>query len=106
MAYVLSTLGGAIAAAGVDKLAGDRGYDKMFRRLGWSHEAMQLAALAETLGGLLMMPRSSRRAGGALVAAVSAAVLFSEVRHSDGKLAVPRGLVLLTGLAALMLPRR
>ena len=105
MNVLLGLAGGAIAVAGGDKLGRDRRYVRMFRHLGWSDEVMQVAAVAETAGGALMVPDSTRRIGGALVAAVSAAVLVSEVRHGDAKLAIPRGLVLLAGLAALLAPR-
>lgn len=102
MAYVLPSLGAAIAVAGLDKLGGDRGYARMFRHLGWSADTMRLLAVAETVGGLLMMPRGTRRLGGALVAAVSVAVLASEIHQADGRLAGPRALVLLAGLAGLL----
>ena len=105
MNYLLGLAGGAIALAGGDKLGRDRGYVRMFRHLGWSDEVMQVAAVAEMAGGALMVPPSTRRFGGALVAAVSAAVLVSEIKHADTKLAIPRGLVLLAGLTALLAPR-
>lgn len=104
MASLYPVLGGAVALAGGDKLFGNRGYRRMFRHLRWSESEMQAAAAAEVVGGLLMVPRSTRRLGGALVAAVSAAVLSSELRHGDDRLAAYRGAVLLTGLAALLAP--
>ncbi len=104
MAYVFPAIGAAVALAGTDKLAGNRAYAGMFRHLGWSKNEMNAAAAAEVAGGLLMAQRSTRRIGGAMVAASSAAVLTSELRHSDGKLAVARGLVLLAGLLALLAP--
>ncbi len=100
MSYLFTALGAAIALAGGDKLAGMRTYQGMFRHLGWSHDQMLAAAAAEFAGGLLMMPATTRRVGGALVAATSAAVLTSEIRRGDTKLALPRGLILLIGLAA------
>ena len=99
--YVFPALGAAIALAGGDKLAGMRGYEGMFRHLGWSSGNMRAAAAAEMAGGMLMMPRSTRWLGGALVAATSATVLTSEIRHGDAKLALPRGLVMLAALAAI-----
>jgi hypothetical protein len=93
--------GGAIAVAGVDKLTGARGYRRMFAHLGWSESQMQAAAVAETVGGLLMVPPATRRLGGALVAGVSSLVLLSELSEGEVKLAAPRSLVLLAGLAAL-----
>ena len=98
--------GAAVAYAGGDKLAGARSYDRMFRHLGWSQGDMQAVAAAEVAGGLLMLPRATRHLGGALVAAASASVLISELRHNDGKLAAPRGLVLLLAVAAWLAPRR
>ncbi len=102
MSYVFPALCAVVALAGSDKLAGMRGYDGMFDHLGWSRDAMRLAAMVEVAGGLLMMPRATRGLGGALVVAASAAVLASELEHGDTKLAVPRGLVLLGALAAVV----
>ena len=99
-------VGAAVAYAGGDKLAGGRGYERMFRHLGWSQGDMQAVAAAEVAGGLLMVPRATRHLGGALVAAASATVLLSELRHNDGKLAASRGLVLLLAVAAWLAPRR
>ena len=104
MASLFPVLGTAVAVAGADKLVGNRGYAGMFRHLGWSDEQMRAAAIAETVGGALMVPRSTRRLGGALVAAVSAIVLLSELERGDTKLAASRGLVLLSGLSAMIMP--
>ena len=104
MSYILSAAGAAIAVAGFDKLIGNRAYVSMFRHLGWSKEAMRLAALAETVGGTLMVPRRTRQIGGLLVAGASLAVLASELQHRDARLAAPRGAVLLGALAAILLP--
>ena len=52
--------------------------------------------------GMLMMSRATRWIGGALVAGTSATVLTSEIRHGDTKLALPRGLVMLAALAAVV----
>ena len=49
----------------------------------------------------MMTMRPTRRLGGALVAAASACVLYSELRHGDSKLATSRALVLLAALSAL-----
>jgi hypothetical protein len=92
MSYLYPALGAAIATAGADKLADDRGYRRMFRHLGFSRDEMRAAALAEIAGGLLMGPRSTRRIGGALVGATSAAMLVSELRHGDENLALARGI--------------
>jgi hypothetical protein len=102
MSYLFPALGAAIALAGGDKVAGTSAYDDMFQHLGWSRDGMRAAAVAEMAGGLLMVPHSTRRVGGALVAATSAAVLASEINHGDTKLALPRGLILLVALAAVV----
>lgn len=104
MSTLYPALGAAIAVAGGDKLAGEDSYRRMFRGLGWSRADMQLLAAVEVVGGALMVPRFTRRLGGALVAAASATVLGSELQQSDAKLAAPRALVLLAGLAALVAP--
>ncbi len=62
--------------------------------------------MLEAVGGVLMMPAATRRVGGVLVASASAVMLASEVQHGDARLAAPRGLVLLAGLAALFAARR
>ena len=101
---LMALIGGAIAVAGGDKLVGERGYQRMFKHLGWSGDAMHAAATAEMAGGALMVPAATRRLGGALVAGVSMAVIASEVRAGEPKLALPRGLVLQAGLWALFGP--
>jgi hypothetical protein len=106
MSLLMKLFGGAVAVAGGDKLIGNQGYRGMFRHLGWSDQAMRTAAAAETLGGMLMVPAGTRRLGGALVAGVSAAVLVSELRRGDGKLALPRAVVLAGGALALLARRR
>ena len=104
MSILYPTLGAAVAVAGGDKLIGNRDYQGMFRHLGWSEEKMRAAAVAEVAGGLLMVPRSTRRLGGAIVAAVSAMVLVSELAEGDVQLAGARSLVLCAGLAAMLAP--
>ena len=104
MASLYPVAGAAIAVAGADKLVGDRGYAGMFRHLGWSNDAMRAAATAEVIGGALMVPRSTRRFGGIIVAAGSAAVLLSEINEGDGKLAASRAAVMFAGLAAAFAP--
>ncbi len=102
MRILMPILGAAIAVAGIDKLAGQRGYTRLFHHLGWSDNAKRAVAGAETLGGALMVLPATRRLGGAAVAAVSTLMLVSEVRHDDVRLVAPRGLVLLAGLVALL----
>lgn len=91
-------LGAAFAVAGADKMIGNRGYGRMFRHLGWSSAGKRAVAVAELAGGALLAARSTRRLGGAVLAATSAAVLASEVRHGDGRLALPRAALLLAAL--------
>ncbi len=98
--------GAAIALAGADKLVGNRDYATLFRNLDWSEQEMQAAATAELAGGLLMVPRGTRRIGGAIVAAVSALVLSSELSKGNTKMAASRAAVLATGLLALIAPGR
>lgn len=105
MSYVFPMFGAAVALAGGDKLAGVRAYDGMFQHLGWSQDAMRLAAAAEVAGGLLMLPPATRGIGGALIMAASAAVLNSELKKGDTSLAIPRGLILATAVAAMLTPR-
>ena len=98
--------GAAIALAGIDKLVGNRDYATLFRHLDWSEQEMQAAATAELAGGLLMVPRGTRRIGGAIVAAISALVLSSELSKGNTKMAASRAAVLATGLLALVAPGR
>ncbi len=91
-------LGAAFAVAGADKIIGNRGYSRMFRHLGWSGTSERVVAAAEVVGGALLAARSTRVLGSAVLAATSATVLASEVRHGDGKLALPRAAMLLAAL--------
>lgn len=95
-------LGAAFAIAGADKIIGNRGYSSMFRHLGWSRTGMRAVAVAELAGGALLAFRSTRKLGGMVLAATSTAVLASEVRHGDGSLALPRGLLLAAALTAVV----
>ena len=97
-------LGTAIAVAGGDKLTGETGYKRMFGGLGWAQSDMRVVAIVEVVGGALMIPRRTRRLGGAIVAAASAAVLNSELRDGDTKLAGARALVFFAGLSAMLAP--
>ena len=106
MTMVYPVAGAAVALAGADKLVGNRSYAGLFRHLGWSEGEMQAAALAEVAGGLLMVPRATRRIGGVVVMAVSALVLASELKRGDRKLAASRGAVLLAGVGAFLAPGR
>lgn len=105
MSLIYPVLGAAFAVAGADKLSGDKGYESMFRHLGWSREGMQAVAAAEMTGGVLLGFRSTRRLGAGVLAATSMAVLASELRRGEAKLAGPRSFLLLASLAALISPR-
>jgi len=100
--YFFPALGAAFAVAGADKIIGNRGYARMFQHLGWSHGGLQAVGMAEMAGGALLAAGSTRRLGGAIVAATSATVLASELRHGDGGLALPRAMLLVAALAAVM----
>ncbi len=104
MATIYPLVGSAIALAGADKLAGDRSYVGLYRHFGWSDEQRRAAAITETAGGLLMVPRSTRRIGGLLLAAVSVVTLISELKEGDTKLAAARALVLASALGAVLKP--
>lgn len=102
MIYAL--LGAAFAVAGADKLMGNEQYENMFEDLGWSHEGMSAVAAAEVAGGLMLAFRRTRRFGAAVLAGTSAAVLASELKHHESKLAGPRGFLLAAALIALIAP--
>jgi hypothetical protein len=51
-----------------------------------------------------MMVPQTRRLGGLMVTAASAALLLSETRHREAKLALPRALMLAAGVMALLAP--
>lgn len=99
-------LGAAFAVAGADKMSGDKGYEDMFADLGWSHDGMRGVAMAEITGGVLLGMRKTRRLGAGVLAATSMAVLASEMRQGETKLAGPRGFLLLASLIALLAPDR
>ncbi len=100
-----TVLGAAFAVAGADKIIGDRGYARMFNHLGWSRNGLRAVAVAEMAGGALLAAGSTRRLGGAIAAATSAAVLASEMRRGDTELAVPRAMLMAAGLLALFARR-
>ena len=94
-------LGAAFALAGADKMSGDKGYDQMFRHLGWPRDGMRAVAAAEITGGLMLSFRATRRLGAGVLAVTSASVLLTEVQRGEPKLAGPRALLLLASLGAL-----
>lgn len=106
MSLLYPIIGAAVALAGGDKLAGNKAYAGMFHDIGWSKFDMRAAAAAEVAAGAMMIVPGTRRIGGALLAATSAAVLMGEVQANAPKLAAPRAALLLAGLAALIAPRR
>ena len=99
-------LGAAAAIAGADKLTDDRGYMRMFRHLGWSRAGMRAVAVAELAGGAMLALPATRAFGGAVLAATSAAVLASEIKLGDTRLAAPRAALLLAALAAVAVAGR
>lgn len=99
-------VGAAFAVAGADKMIGQRGYVEAFRHLGWSERAMRLAGTAEAIGGVLAVIPATRAAGSVLLAGASAAVLQSEIRRGDWRLAVPRLGMLCAALTPLLSRRR
>lgn len=103
---IYKLLGAAFAVAGADKLIGNDRYRDMFDELGWSREGMDAVGLAEVTGGLLLGLRATRRLGAGILAGASAAVLASEVREGEGRLAGPRGFLLAAALTALLAPDR
>lgn len=94
-------LGLGFAVAGGDKLLGQRGYERMFRRLGWSDDVMRLIGAAELTGGALVGTDSARRLGGTILALSSAAMLVAELSQDESDLALPRFGLLLASLTAL-----
>lgn len=98
---VIPLLGIGMAVAGLDKLAGNKSYKELFKGWGWSEQQMYNVATAEMIGGLLMLPRHTRRLGGGILAAASGVVLASELRHRE-ELAAPRMGVLMVALTALL----
>ena len=106
MSLFYPMVGAAVAVAGGDKLAGNKSYDRMFHELGWSEFDMRAAAAAEVAGGVLMLAPRTRRLGGFILAVASGAVLASELKAKEPKLATPRAAVLLAAIAAVIAPGR
>ncbi|MBV9734283.1 MAG: DoxX family protein [Acidisphaera sp.] len=94
-------LGLGFVVAGGDKLLGLRGYEGLFRRLGWSDDVMRLIGAAELTGGALVGTDSARRLGGTILVLSSAAMLAAELRQDEGEIALPRLGLLLASLTAL-----
>ncbi len=99
---VTPLVGLGMAAAGADKLAGDRTYLRLFRHWGWSREEMRVSGAVELAGGLLMANPGTRRLGGAIMVGSSATLLAAELRHRDDALAAARIGVLVTALIAFL----
>jgi hypothetical protein len=85
-----SLLGLGFAVAGFDKLVGVTPYRNLARHWGWSDGDMRALGAAELAGGALVAWHPTRRLGGALLAAASAAALVEELQHRDNELALPR----------------
>ena len=97
-------LGLAFAVAGAGKLMRDPGYEKIFRRFGWTRGQQQAAAGAEVLGGLLLALPKTRRLGALMLTGESAAVLAAEIRTEKAELAAPRALLLSSVIKAVFRP--
>ena len=95
-------LGLGFAAAGVNKLIGVRGYDKLARHWGWSRDSMRTLGGVEFAGGLMVATPATRRLGGALLSATSAYVLATELQNHNEELGFARGGLLLAALTALI----
>lgn len=102
MRWLTTAVGLGMAVAGVDKLAGDRGYVRLYRHWGWTREQMRWAGTAELAGGVLMAFRPTRRLGGGLLTAASAVQLAAEIDHGDNHLAAARSGVMAVALLALL----
>jgi hypothetical protein len=97
-------LGLGFALAGADKILGSQGYQRLFRHLEMSNDAMALIGAGEFAGGVLVSSLAGRRLGGLILTIASTAVLTSELRKGADDLALPRGLLLLAAMAAAATP--
>lgn len=95
---LVALVGLGMAVAGLDKLAGDRSYRRLYRHWGWSRQEMRMAGAAEVAGGVMMAFRPTRRLGGAIMAGASAPQLAAELAHGDTALAAARSGVLAAAL--------
>ena len=95
-------LGLGFAAAGVNKLIGVPGYDKLAKHWGWSRQNMRTLGAVEFTGGLLVATPVTRRLGGAVLSATSAYVMAVELQHRDEQLSLARGGLLLAAMTALL----
>lgn len=96
-------LGLGFAIAGADKLLGQRGYRRLFRRWGWRGTGRKIVGAAEFAGGVMVASRLLRHRGGLLLSATSAAVLAKEMGRQETGLAMPRLLMLLGAVSASLL---
>jgi uncharacterized membrane protein YphA (DoxX/SURF4 family) len=90
MSRFFPLLGLGFAVAGADKLLGQSGYRRMFRDWGWSRDDMRLVGAAELAGAVMVATPSTRRLGGAVLAATSGTMLSAELNRREGGLALPR----------------
>ena len=79
-------------------------YRKLVADLNWTSQQMRQVGLAEAVGGLLLLPRRTRRVGGLLLTATSAIVLLRELQREDNDLALPRAGLLVAALSAVVKP--
>lgn len=100
--FLTPLVGLGMAVAGLDKVAGDRTYERLFRHWGWTREQMRMSGAVELAGGLLMANRGTRRLGGAVMVGSSAALLATELRHRDDGMAAARIGVMVVALIAFL----
>lgn len=97
-------LGISFAIAGLDKLIGLKPYRRLARHWEWRQEDMRALGVAEMAGGAMVAWPRTRRFGGLLLAAASAAAFVAEAQHRDTLLAIPRAGLMLAALTAVLAP--
>jgi uncharacterized membrane protein len=90
--------------AGFDKVVGLKPYRRLARHWAWREQDMRTLGAAEMAGGVLLAMPATRRLGGAVLTAASAAALVAEAQHGDTALALPRLGLLGTALLATVAP--
>jgi hypothetical protein len=105
VSFAFKLLGVAFAVAGIDKLIGVKPYRQLAQHWDWHEDDMRALGGAELAGGVLLTCPATRRVGGVVLAAASAAALVAEAQHRDIALVVPRGGLMLAALLAAVTPR-
>ena len=98
MNLIASAVGATMVAGGVAKLARAPAYEKLVEGLDWSPDERRAIAVAELVGGALMLLEPTRRIGAGVVLAGSGAALATELRSGQTQLATPRAGVMLGAL--------